>query len=313
MSNNQANNRGGAPEQGERVGRGGDRRVSAGLGPITGTGNSDQPWGLMGDTRPPTPSEGTPQLYRRVGLGDQQQTRTYDNGTSLTFGPNDPVPEPIPGGSFDQQFLEVNAAVRDLQVTNAQGPTSTSANANNAPYDSFRTSFPPPQQLRNVQYPDGTRYYVVPSRLASVEVLPHVRSLVRHSSDQPGLANPGNTANTRFAGQRQHLDQSNVPRGFGDIENRQDDAPGYGGTSGPRPYNPNVTNQFGDIQRGPAPPPLIHPPGGQLFTLPPLAQPFTGAPLVDRRSSAPQPETARFEDSGLSKVLREHDEKREKK
>ncbi|CZT50182.1 uncharacterized protein RSE6_11122 [Rhynchosporium secalis] len=247
--------------------RNGGRRRANSVGSNTGTGNSAQPWGLMGDNRPPTPSEGRAQIYQRVGPTEQQRTRSYDNGTSLTFGPNDLLAEPIPGGSFDQQFLEINAAVRDLQVNNAQGALSanTIPAGNNAVHADFRMHFPPPQQLRAAQYPDGTVYNVVPSRMASVEVLPHVRSLVRHMSDAPGEAHPGDTVDTRHGDNRGQLIVGNVPRRIGDVAN----------------HNQAIT--------------------------------ATGTSQANAPLPGPRPNTGRFEDSSLSRFIREQDQTRERR
>ncbi|KAG4427698.1 hypothetical protein IFR05_016820 [Cadophora sp. M221] len=164
--------------------------------------NNDVPWGLMGDSRPPTPSEGRAQYYHRVGPADQQQTRTYPNGTSLTFGPNDLIAEPA-GASFDRQFNEINQAVRDLQLSNGQGPVSNTTQAgNNAAYSNFRIHRIDPSNLQQVRYPDGNMYCVIPSQYASVEVIPHVRSLVRHLSERPGEAHTGDSTDTRFGDNR---------------------------------------------------------------------------------------------------------------
>jgi hypothetical protein len=57
--------------------------------------NNNQPsiqqvtrWGLMLPPRPPTPSEGSGQAYIRTGNLNQQAIRTFDNGTTLQFGPD---------------------------------------------------------------------------------------------------------------------------------------------------------------------------------------------------------------------------------
>ncbi|KAH6715154.1 hypothetical protein BKA61DRAFT_655458 [Leptodontidium sp. MPI-SDFR-AT-0119] len=164
--------------------------------------NSDIPWGLMGDARPPTPSEGRAQYYHRVGPADQQNTRTYPNGTSLTFGPNDLIAEPA-GAAFDSQFNEINQAVRDLQLSNGQGPVNRNTPAgNNVAYSNFRIHRIDPSNLQQVRYPDGSMYRVVPSQYASVEVIPHVRSLVRHLSERPGEAYTGDSTDTRFGDNR---------------------------------------------------------------------------------------------------------------
>ncbi|KAH7310100.1 hypothetical protein BKA65DRAFT_543451 [Rhexocercosporidium sp. MPI-PUGE-AT-0058] len=134
--------------------------------------NSDLPWGLMGDARPPTPSEGRAQ---------------------------DLVAEPF-GPAFDSQFNEINQAVRDLQLSNGQAHNApTNANAE---YKNFRTHQPDPRSLQQVRYPDGNFYRVVPSQYASVEVIPHVRSLVRHLSERPGEAHTGDSTDTRFGENR---------------------------------------------------------------------------------------------------------------
>ncbi|KAK0101042.1 hypothetical protein ONS95_012970 [Cadophora gregata] len=164
------------------------------------SGNSREDWGLMGDTRPPTPSEGRAQYYHRAGPIEQQRTRTYDNGTALTFGPDDPIPEPVPGAAFDDQFRQVDSAIRDLQVSNSHGPRPSSTS--NAPYQNFRTSTLDPKTMLAYRYPNGVVYQFVPSRNASVEVIPHVRSLVRHLSEQPGTAHPGDSTDTRFGENR---------------------------------------------------------------------------------------------------------------
>lgn len=45
-------------------------------------------WGAMVPGRPPTPSEGHAQTYTRFGPLQQQAIRTFDNGTTLQYGPD---------------------------------------------------------------------------------------------------------------------------------------------------------------------------------------------------------------------------------
>lgn len=106
----------------------------------------------------------------------------------------------MPGAAFDDQFRQVDAAVRDLQVTNLQLPRA--GISSNAPYQNFRTTTLDLRLAPVAHYPDGYVYRVVPSRHLPVEVLPHVRSLVRHLSELPGSAHPGDSTDTRFGENR---------------------------------------------------------------------------------------------------------------
>lgn len=73
-----------------------------------------------------------------------------------------PVPEALPGAAFDDQFRQVDAAVRDLQVSELQIPQA--GTASDAPYQNFRTTRLDPRQVPVVHYSDTYVYRVVPHR-----------------------------------------------------------------------------------------------------------------------------------------------------
>ena len=65
-----------------------------------------------------------------------------------------------PGAAFDDQFRQVDAAIRDLQVSNSQ--ILQAGTASNTPYQNFRTTRLDLRQVPVVHYPDGYVYRVVP-------------------------------------------------------------------------------------------------------------------------------------------------------
>ncbi|PVH79777.1 hypothetical protein DL98DRAFT_213088 [Cadophora sp. DSE1049] len=168
----------------------------------------------------------------------------------------------MPGAAFDDQFRQVDAAVRDLQVSNLQVPQT--GTAGNAPYRNFRTSQLDPRMVPAVRYPDGDIFRVVPSRNVSVEVIPHVRSLVRHLSERPGSAHPGDSTDTRFGENRpiSMLQDRAATSDEGSQDTVQQDTVTQLTNA---QQNPNVVRNSGDIEEGP-----IHMSRGTFYAVRPV-------------------------------------------
>ncbi|KAE9374220.1 hypothetical protein N431DRAFT_481485 [Stipitochalara longipes BDJ] len=177
---------------------------------------NNKTWGLSVPGRPNTPSEGFAQAYHRFGPAASQKTRKFDNGTCLTFGPNDPVDEfdADAGHPFLNQIALVDKAFRDIKVTrqryegesrvqtrmNAEEEQGGDANSEDTmipdPFDDFRTQTLDPATLSKVTLKSGT-YTQVPSRFATTSNLISVYS-VANKSDVPGALHMGSSVDTRF-------------------------------------------------------------------------------------------------------------------
>ncbi|KAH8682975.1 hypothetical protein BGZ60DRAFT_524318 [Tricladium varicosporioides] len=78
---------------------------------------SNRPWGLRVPGRPETPSEGAAQQYARVGRKEEQRLFSFENGTCLEFGPNDPIDEfDLDHHPFCNQVALVDKAIRDVKA-----------------------------------------------------------------------------------------------------------------------------------------------------------------------------------------------------
>ncbi|KAG0648247.1 hypothetical protein D0Z07_5387 [Hyphodiscus hymeniophilus] len=151
-------------------------------------------WGLVVPGRPPTPSEGHAQIYARVGPAGTQRLVAFDNGTCLSFGPDDLVDEFTPYDAFAEQVAMVDKAVRDCQsVTQRYAPTGDDENR---AYDSFRTQALDFSKIVRVLQPYGV-HYQIPSKFASVSTVIPVYAQ-RRKNDIPGTAHPGSSVDTRF-------------------------------------------------------------------------------------------------------------------
>lgn len=174
----------------------------------------------------------------------------------------DPILEAMPGAAFDDQFRQVDTAIRDLQVSNLQVPHT--GTASNYPYRNFRTSQPDTRMLPAVRSSDGDIYRVVPSRNTPVEVLPNVRSCPRQLSELPGSAHPGHSTDTRFGEIRPNpmLQNHAATSNEGSQDTFQQDTVTQV-TNAER--TPNVASNSGDIVEGP-----IHESRGTFYAVRPV-------------------------------------------
>ncbi|KAE8450148.1 hypothetical protein EG329_006929 [Mollisiaceae sp. DMI_Dod_QoI] len=185
-------------------------------------GNSSQPWGLIVPCRPATPSEGAAQMYHRVGPPGTQKTRTFENGTCLTFGPMDPVDEfNLYAHPFSNQVVLVDTVIRDcraarsryegsgmafLRQGNDEGDDEGSDDyqmlAKNDPFNRFRQTRLPGQQSLppdglQVVYLESGNYFQVPSIYGSCANLISLYS-TPNKGDLRGLAHTGPGNDSRF-------------------------------------------------------------------------------------------------------------------
>ncbi|KAF8849905.1 hypothetical protein BDZ45DRAFT_697187 [Acephala macrosclerotiorum] len=174
-------------------------------------GNSSQPWGLILPGRAATPSEGAAQTYQRVGPHGTQKTRTFDNGTCLTFGPQgkDLVDEfNLYEHPFSDQIVLIDNTVRDCRAERIRYERSGMASfredkgevvfPKDDPFNNFRQSQLPfePMNAPKVQIESGT-YIQVPSIHASCSSLRSVYS-TQNKADIKGDSHWSYGSDTRF-------------------------------------------------------------------------------------------------------------------
>ncbi|KAH8600830.1 hypothetical protein B0O99DRAFT_681694 [Bisporella sp. PMI_857] len=150
-------------------------------------------WGVIVPGRPPTPCEGRAQQYFRVGLEEQQMVKTFENGTTIQFGPMDMVDEVQAGQPFFEQIRHIDNTVKNVLLTRMRHEGDGTVNEKK--FDAWRTRELPLFNQSMVQI-DGQVYSQTPSKFACVS---NTLSIYSHSYGQPkpGAAYPKD-ADTRY-------------------------------------------------------------------------------------------------------------------